>query len=31
MPFSDEFLVFMFLILILELSNSFKRYKFKIR
>lgn len=31
MPFSDEFLVFIFLILILELSNNFKKYKFKIR
>ena len=31
MPFSDEFLVFIFLILILEFSNNFKSYKFKIR
>ena len=31
MPFSDEFLVFIFLVLTLELSNNFKSYKFKIR
>lgn len=30
MPFSDEFLVFIFLIIILEISNNFKNYKFKI-
>jgi len=30
MPFSDEFLVFVFLILILTFFNIFKKYKFKL-